>query len=145
MNDKISKITLYILFGLSILVAIIFFFGPQVPVSPGSEITAPSFVGQSITWSYILIGIGAVLALIFPIISILRNPKKLKRTLIGLVVAAAFIGICYLLASDAPVPAKDEATPQTLKMVGTGLVMCGLLIIVAIVGILVSTIANIFK
>lgn len=145
MNEKISKIVLYILFGLSILVAVIFYFGSKEPKSPGSDILIPTFIGQSLNWSYLLLLIAAVLALIFPIISIFSNPKKLKGTLIGLLVIVVFVGIAYLLASDVPVPSKEEAAASTLRIVDTGFIMLYVLLAVAVLGLLVSTIANIFK
>ncbi len=56
--------------------------------------------GMLIAWCYILLGIAAVTAVVFPLITMAKNPKGAKNALIGV---AALIVICvigYVMAGN---------------------------------------------
>jgi hypothetical protein len=78
-----------------------------------------------------------------------RSVKALKRTGIILGVAAVLIFISYQLADDTVLNliqySGPDNVPKTLKIVDTALIFTYILGITAVVSILYTAIANIFK
>lgn len=98
---------------------------------------------------YLLIIIGAVFAILMPLIKSFDNPKSLLKTVIGVVVIGALFGIAYSTASS-DIAAKYAAdpfniTPEGAKMVGGVLFTVYALAILAIFGIVVTEITKIVK
>ncbi|MBD3628982.1 hypothetical protein [Cyclobacterium sp.] len=98
---------------------------------------------------YLLIIIGAVFAILMPLIKSFDNPKSLLKTVIGVVVIGALFGIAYSTASG-DIAAKYAAdpfniTPEGAKMVGGVLITVYALAILAIFGIVVTEITKIVK
>jgi hypothetical protein len=98
---------------------------------------------------YLLIIIGAILALLMPLISSLGNPKSLLKTVVGVVVIGAVFGIAYSTASG-EVAAKYMAdpfniTPGGAKMVGGVLLTVYALFLLAIAGIVITEINKLIK
>ncbi|MFD2035049.1 hypothetical protein ACFSKL_09615 [Belliella marina] len=89
--------------------------------------------------SYLLIIVGAIVAVLMPLIKSLDNPKSLAKTAAGVVV----LGVIFLIAystSDSEVAPKYLGdpffmTPTLTKFVGGMLVTTYVLAIVAMVGI----------
>ena len=141
--QKVSTIVLYILAGISVVLAILFFAGGTVTEGTGLLTDEePRFTALNLTWAYILFISAAVLTLLFSIHYIITHPKALKGALISLVVGVVLVGVAYVLASDVPVgdSASEEVTVSTLKWVGTGLYVTYILGGLAILGIIVSEI-----
>ncbi|AKP52575.1 hypothetical protein [Cyclobacterium amurskyense] len=98
---------------------------------------------------YLMIVIGAILAILMPLINSLGDPKSLLKTLIGVVVIGVLFGIAYSSASG-DVAAKYMAdpfniTPQGAKMVGGVLLTVYALFLLAIVGIVITEINKLIK
>ena len=96
-----------------------------------------------------MIVIGAILAILMPLINSLGDPKSLLKTLIGVVVIGVLFGIAYSSASG-DVAAKYMAdpfniTPQGAKMVGGVLLTVYALFLLAIVGIVITEINKLIK
>lgn len=62
-------------------------------------------VNVGIIAAYVLIGIGLVLVIVFPIIQAADNPKSLAKAGVGLLVIAIFFGLGYVL-SDGDLTSK---------------------------------------
>lgn len=134
--SKIISISSYILLGLSALFFILFWF----------DVIDVNFF---IIWSYILFGLAAISAIVFPIVSLILNPKKAVRSLISVGVIAVLAFISYLIASDS-IPNflgadKFNISATTSRMVGTGLWAMYILGIVAVLSILYTEVSKIFK
>ena len=104
----------------------------------------------ALIWAYVLILITALASLIFPLISVISNPRALIRLLAVLVGAAILVVIAYLLSSDVPLDiigytGTDNSDPGTLKMIDTSLFVTYALFIVALGSILYATISKAFK
>jgi hypothetical protein len=56
--------------------------------------------GMLITWCYILLGIAAVTAVVFPLITMAKNPAGAKNALIGVVVLVVICGVGYAMAGN---------------------------------------------
>lgn len=105
----------------------------------------------ALIWAYILFAISLVAAVVFPLFSVVTNMKALLRTLALFAGAALLILLSYfVLASDTPIEilgyaGTDNRDPVTLKWVGTGLFSTYILFGLAILSILYSEIASMFK
>jgi hypothetical protein len=84
-NSKLFSIILVALLGLSALLSFLFMFDVV------SE-------GLLITWCYILLAIAAVSAIVFPLITMAKNPKKAKNALIGVVALLIICGLGYAMS-----------------------------------------------
>jgi len=86
MDNKIFSYILVGLLGLSAVLCVLFFAGVV------SE-------GLIITWCYILLGIAALAAVVFPLITMAQNPASAKSALIGVVGLAVIFGLGYMFAT----------------------------------------------
>lgn len=149
MSDKLSKIlsiSLYVLLAVSVVFTVVFYMGNKVPGTEGTAFEEPKITENMIIWAYVLFGIAAIAAIIFPLINLIKNPINAKNVLIVIVFFAVIIGVSYLLASSEPISfLKVEASESTLKLVGTGLTIGWIFTIIAFVGILFYEIAGIFR
>ena len=138
MDDKLSKIlsiVLYIVLGISGLLAILFYLGA---------------IGEDaiIYWAYILFGGTALVSVIAPVMFFIQNPSKGKITLIGIVAFVILFVIAYLLASNSiegAVYEKFEVTEGVSQRVGAALILTYILGIGAIVAVIASGFLSMFK
>ena len=72
--------------------------------------------------SYVLIGLCALAAIGLPLLQAAGNPKALKKIGVSVGVLAVIFIICYLMAGDDTMGAKD-VTPGAAKRVGAGIIM----------------------
>ncbi len=146
---KTISIILYVLMGISVVLVALFYFGKLVPGTEGTNMEEPVITGKILIWAAILVIITAGLALIFPIINLVANPKSAKRGLFILLGIAVLIFIAYTLASNEvlkiPGYTGTDNVPGILKIAGTGLFTTYILAGLAVLSILYSEIANIFK
>ncbi len=104
-NNKLFSIILMVLLGGSALLSLLFAF----------DIVSE---GMLISWCYILLGIAAVTAVVFPLITMAQNPKGAKNALIGVVALVVICGIGYAMAGNEAhidyegVLLADEGTSQ---------------------------------
>ena len=108
MNDKVFKIIKYLLYammGLGLL-AFIYFLVMSIlrpEPAPGYPIgTVGQAMGTDVMliYTYILFAVALVVALVFPIINIIKNPKQGKQSLIGLAAIIVIVGISFLFANS---------------------------------------------
>lgn len=119
MNSTLStytKVLSWLLMGVSIVITILFFLSNQDVNS----------VESFIDWAYILFAIAAVSALVFPVVNMIRNPKNVTKSLVGLLAVAVIVIIGYLLADVTPIPSPtqnpDLSNPTVLIISDTGLI-----------------------
>jgi hypothetical protein len=98
---------------------------------------------------YLLVIIGAILAIVMPLIKSIDDPKSLLKTVVGVVIIGALFGVAYSMA-DPEVAARYTAepfniTPTVAKLVGGVLMTVYALFILAITGIVVTEITKIVK
>ncbi len=148
----IFKISQYILWGLmaiSLVLVGIFFFGGFVEGTEGTSTAEPIITEVILRWAYILLIITLAIAVVFQLAFMVSNTKALKSTGIVLGIAAVLILISYFIADDTVLNliqyTGPDNVPGTLKTVGTSLIFTYILGVLAIVAILYSAIANLFK
>jgi len=123
---KFSKYLLYVLMAVSLVFIIGFF------------VNQDSMLDSLLYYTYALIGIAVLAALILPLINLLGNPKGLKKMLMSLILVVVFVGIAYLLSSGEPLQVKTniEASESVLRMTDAGLILVYIMSAVAFIAIL---------
>ncbi len=133
--SKFAKYILFLLFGLGVLLTILFF------------INQDGMLDTYLFYAYLLFGIGAVLAIVLPLIGMAQNPKALKKVLFGILLAAGLVVVSYLLASGDPVAVNlaEEPTAFTYKITDTGLILTYILLAVSFFSIIAGSVMNMAK
>jgi ABC-type multidrug transport system fused ATPase/permease subunit len=151
MNDNILKVLKIIIALISAVAA--YFFIRIIMVGDDAIIAgeADGIVGPFIVFAQWLLIIIASVAVLFSILSLLKKPEALKKTLLGLVVLGVLLGVSYGLASD---EAVVDVTGQVLeggeagsssKWVSTGIWYTFLLGACAIAAIVLGGVKSILK
>jgi len=138
MTDHLSNILskgLYALMGISVLLAALFFAGFGVTES------------GLIIWSYMLAGIAAATAVLFPIVYLVQNPKKAKGALFSVAALLTIFGIAWLFASGDVLDSyeKYDIDEVVSRRVGMGLIAMYILGFGAIGAIIYSAVSRLMK
>jgi hypothetical protein len=145
---KAITITLYVLMGISVALMLFFYFGADVPGTADTPMKEPVVTETILIWSYVLVGIALLSAIIFPAIRMVMNPREAKKTLIGLGVIAVIVFISWQFASDEVLPLTSphpDNVPTVLKMAGTQLGTMYILLLIAVLSIFYTEIRNLFR
>lgn len=106
-------------------------------------------VDAMLRWTYAMIGIATLCAVLFPIVNIAKNPKSAVRSLIGLAIVAVIVLIAYSLADTTPVYTPGNAEGYTnaleLKLSDTGLITTYFALGIAVLSIAVTEVYKLFK
>ena len=137
MKDDLSKKAQYILIGLlglSVILTILFYL----------EVVGAAVM---LNWGYVLLGIAAITALVFPIIILAQDPKKAKGALFSLAGLLVVFGLGYVLASDAVLVSYEAygVDAGTSQSVGMGLIGTYVLLALSGGGIIFFGIMSMFK
>lgn len=135
---KYSKYIQYLLFAVSIVLLAVFYL-----THTGS--TTDKILDVNLFWAYALIGIGAVLALIFPLAKAFKTKKGFITLLILIAGVVVVIGGCYLLAPGTPIELNQEVSAATFKFTDTALYVTYVFVAASIIALLWSAIRNSFK
>ncbi|HCC71562.1 MAG TPA: hypothetical protein DEQ09_10495 [Bacteroidales bacterium] len=149
LTSRIIQIILWLFMAVTIVFAAIFYFGNVIEGTKGTRLEEPVVTQAFLSWAYILFFIAAGITVIFSIINIILNPKGIKKGIIYLVVAAAVIIIAYFMADDTvlnmPHYTGKDNVPTTLRYVDTVLFTAYILVGLAFLAILWSSVSRIFK
>jgi len=137
---KLSKVTTIVLWALMVI-SVLFL----ILYSGTKSISEEPFI----IWSYVLIVAAVALAVGFPIVNAIANPKGLKGMVIGLVSIGIILAISYALASDeimTNVSIENETNPAGLmKYAGTSIITTYLLLGVAVISVIYAEVSKSFK
>ncbi len=146
---NIARYFLWALMAVSLVLVVIFFLGGFVEGTQGTSSAEPVITETILKWAYLLLGIAAVFTVVFPLIFIASNLKSAKRLGIVVIIGAVLIFICYQLADDQVLNliqySGPDNVPRTLKIVDTFLILTYILGAGAILSILYSAIANLWR
>ena len=98
--------------------------------------------------AYVLVGLGIVMAIVFPLINAVSQPKLLVKAGIGLLSVIIIFGIGFALSDSATSSRFIQYgvdTPGLSQGIGGALKMVYLLMGIAIVGIVVTEFSKAFK
>lgn len=134
---KFVKYILYLLFGLGVIITVVFLTNTE----------SDSMLNVYLFYAYILFGLAIVFAVVLPLISMVENPKSIKKMIFGLILAVAVIGTSYLAASGNPVPVNTttEPTAFTYKITDTGLILVYILLAVSFISIVAGSLVNMVR
>ena len=111
---------------------------------PNTQYDTPIYMDQIMGWTYVLLGLSVVAAIIFPIYQLFTNPKQAVRTLIAIVGAAIIVFIAYSLSDgtvmNIPGYNGTDNNPETLKFTDTILYIMYTASVAALGSILVTEI-----
>ncbi len=130
MDNSKAKILTIITAVIGVIGAILFI---RVLMAGDDSEAMDSAVNVIVHYSKILLIVTALIAVGLSLFSMLKNPKALKKALIGIVALAILFGISYALASDAAVTnqfgdiVKNGEAGSTSKMISTLITFTGIL------------------
>ena len=152
MSEKTKKLTLYlswVLMALTLVFAVLFYFGGMVPGTEGTRYAEPKITNSFIVYTYILVAITVLITLFFSLRALILNPKGLKLTLVALGIGAVLVVIAALLADDTvlnlPHYKGKGNVPKTLLWTDIGLYVAYFLVGLAVIAIFYSEISKYFR
>ena len=148
--EKVLTIVLWVLLAVSAFLIV----SMMTNISENdADATMGAWINTNLTWSYILLGIGAVFAIVFALFNTFTDKAAAKKGLMALVFAGVVLAISYALSSEAlPVfygvekfIADGTLTNSISKWIDTTLYATYILILLAIVATVVSSVSRVFK
>jgi TRAP-type C4-dicarboxylate transport system permease small subunit len=148
--EKVLSIVLWVLLAVSAVLIV----SMMTNISENeADPTMGAWINTTLTWSYILLGIGAVIAIVFALKNTFTDKEAGKKGLITLVFGAVVVVISYALASDA-IPQffgvekfveDGTLTNSVSKWIGTTLIASYVLLGLSVVAIAASAVTRVFK
>ena len=150
------KYLLYLLFAVSAVLVIYFLTNAgtidmdfkannKALGSPAVYTSLSVFLG----WAYILLGGAFLLAVILPLIYMIKNPQNLKKMFVSIGLVVVLFVIAFLFAKGEPLlsnaVAVQEASSQSIKTIDTGLIATYILMLTAFSAIVWGGIRSLFK
>ncbi len=131
MNKKIITVIVAVLAIIGLVLALM-----AMTVEADDRVAADVAASPLVSYSLVLLGITAVVAVLGSLFSLLKNPAALKKAIMGLVVLGVVLLVSYLLAnSDQVIDAKNEIIAATgssvSKLTSTGIIFSAILMLVA--------------
>lgn len=148
--EKVLNIVLWVLLAVSAILIV----SLMANLSDNeADATMGSWINTNLTWTYLLLGAGAIISVVFAIFHTVTDKAAAKKGLYSLVAAGVVLALAYVMASDA-IPqfygvekfvADGSLTTSVSKWIGTTLYATYILLALSIVGIAVSAVYRIFK
>jgi len=137
MLKKITSIFLWLLFGISALIFVLY-------------VADVLNEGVFISWSYVLFGIALLSVVAFAVFFAVTNFRRTRTALIGIVAIVIICFISYAIASDELVKVQSADIQKIMtnalsKNVGMGIFTMYILFAISVVAILYTEVIKIFK
>ncbi len=156
MDNKIYKYIKWLLLAMMVIgVAVFIYFLVTSMMNPEQSsqfsvgtVGGAKGVGVMLLYTYALVAISIIVALLFPLLNIFRNPKAAVRSLIGLGLMVVILGVAYVFSKDTPVPNPSGGlfdNSMMLRISDVGLYVTYLMVIVAFLVIIFGEIRGAFK
>lgn len=149
-TSRLLTIILWVILAVSAVLIV----SLMVNISPNNaDPIMGGWINTNIVWAYILLAVGAGIAILSGIFQMVTDLKAAKKGLISLAAIVIVAIIAYSLASDT-IPqfigvdkfiADGTLTPSSVKMVDAGLIATYLLFGIAVLSIAWSSVSQIFK
>ncbi|MDR1897777.1 MAG: hypothetical protein LBR10_13410 [Prevotellaceae bacterium] len=107
-----------------------------------------SVINPIFVWSYILVGITALLAILLPVPQVIKSPKSALGIFVGLVGLAIVIVLSILFANGDQLPftpGHDPVSESTIKFADMNIISIYIILGAAILVTLVTSVVNIIK
>jgi hypothetical protein len=102
-------------------------------------------VNAFVTYGKWMVIIGFVLAVLSSVMSLVINPGAIKGAVIGIIAIAVIFGLSYVLADGTVLPSYKNVDESTSKLVSTGLNSFYIIGLLAVLSVVYSGVARIFK
>lgn len=147
---KITTIMLWVILVISLFLVISLLANLDANVSNAGMST---WIGANLSWSYVLLGIACIAALVLEFMNTISDKKATKNAL----VAIGFLGVVILISyisSNSEMPKffgaekfieDGTVTPSVLRWIGAGLIATYILSALSIVAIVWSSISRVLK
>lgn len=147
---KVTTIVLWVLLGITVFLVISLLANID---ENKSDAAMDTWINANLYWAYILFGAAIGIALVMELITTATDKKASKNALIAFVFMGAVVGLSYMF-SDSSIPQfygvekfveNGDLTTNVSKWIGTGLIATYILSGLAVMGIIWSSIAGIFR
>ncbi|MDD2329492.1 MAG: hypothetical protein PHD16_02280 [Bacteroidales bacterium] len=137
---KVSKITLWVLFAISIVLTVLYFMNTKGP-------NLDAWTYTYLNWAYIMVGLAILLIILLPILTFRQRTVKVKSLLILLVIAIVLVGGAYLIAPGTPITLATGAVKEgaSVKLTDTALYLTYFLLAIAAISIIGGSVYNALK
>ena len=150
---KFSRVTTFLLWVI-LAISLFFIFSLLTNLNLNMDDSDMNkWIDSNLSWAIILLAICCLATLIFEFIHIISDKKIAINSLVVIGLLGSVLLISYIL-SDSDIPqfngldkfiANGTVTPAISLWIGTGLIASYILIAIAILGIIYSTIASFFN
>ena len=146
---KVLTIILWVILAISAVLVV----SLMVNLGEDNDPAMNSWINNNIIWTYILLVVGAGIALLAGVFQMISDIGAAKKGLLALGFIAVIAIVSYVLASDA-IPqfigvdkylSNGSLTPGIAKLVDAGLIATYLLFGIAILSVVWSSISNVLK
>ncbi len=150
----IGQYFFYLLLAISVVLTVTFYLNTgninvDEPVVAKRVADMGSILNLFFYWIYIVAVIAVILAIGFPLINIVSNPKKGLKTLISIAIIVVLLFVAYQFADGTllNIPGYDgpDNIPSRLKMTDTIIFSVYAMFVVAIISVLYAEISKLFK
>lgn len=147
---KITTIMLWVILGISLFLIISLLSNLD---ANASDAGMSSWISANLSWSYVLLFIAFIAAIVLEFANTISDKKATKSALVALGFIGGVMLISYIFA-DSEMPKffgaqkfidDGTVTPSSLKWIGTGLIATYILSAISIAAIIWSSVSRIFK
>ena len=103
-----------------------------------------SLIDIAIIVTYVLLGVATISAIVFPLLNMIKNIKKAKTTIIGLLIFAIIMFVGYSLSTD-EVYQGFNVTPFQSQLIGGSILATIMLALLAVAAIIYTEISKLFR
>jgi len=139
--SKILNIATYVMITITAVLLGLFYFGGEIP---NQAYATPVYTQELLVWGYILFFIATAVAIIFPVIRFIANPKESIKGIIALIGLGFVVLIAYSMSDgtilNLPGYTGSDNTPGLLRYADTILFTMYFLGISTIVAMIVTEI-----
>lgn len=142
---KVVTILLWVLAIVSVVLSVYVFIrcGALNEKNPEERDIMMGVINPMFIWTYILIIITALAAIVMPLPQLIRNPKGLVRMLLGVLAFGVVILVAYLLSSADALPfaaSHDPVSESTIRFADVNLYSMYIMFTLTIVTVLFSSV-----
>jgi hypothetical protein len=146
--NKFVNILLWVLALISVILCLWAFIGCGNLDIRSQKTEMMAVINPMLIWSYVLVGIAAVLTIFLPIPQVIENPKSAIGIATGLLAFVVVIVISYLFASGEQLsftPGHAPVSESTIKFADVNLISVYIMLFATIFVTIGASIANVLK
>jgi hypothetical protein len=102
-------------------------------------------VSTFVSYGKWMVIIGFILAVLSSVMSLVINPASIKGVIIGIIAIGVIFGLSYIMADGTVLPSYKNVDESTSKIVSTGLNSFYIIGLLAVLSVVYSGVARIFK